>query len=101
MTDDRPENQPDSNERADPPDSTASAAGRPQQRKRRFTADTEITLSGELELDNIFLESMAETDVLDIEIDGELVTRCEIDPRVLRSAFFLYASMERTQHGWR
>lgn len=92
MTDDGPES---------PTDSTAHAAGRAQQQERRFTADTEITLSGELELDDVFVESMADTDVLDIEIDGDLVTRCEIDPRVLRSAFFLYASMERTQHDWR
>lgn len=101
MTDDELEDPSDSNGLENLSGSTTNAAGRAQQQKRRFTADTEITLSGELELDDVFVESMAETDVLDIEIDGDLVTSCKIDPRVLRSAFFLYASMERTRHDWR
>ncbi|RQH02318.1 hypothetical protein [Natrarchaeobius oligotrophus] len=82
---------------AQPPESASEDA------HKRITEETQIDISQPLDIDEMFLEAMADTDMLHFEYDedDDVITRCEIDPRVLRSAMFLYSSMERTPHDWR
>lgn len=70
--------------------------------KRAITPETEIRVTDPFELDEVFLSAVSESNLLDVEYgdDGE-IARFEIDPRVLRSVMFLYASQERTRHDWR
>lgn len=72
-------------------------------KNKQFTEDTRIVVTDPLEVDEVFLEAMADTDLMRIEYgeEGDIIENCEIDPRVLRSAMFLYSSMERTRHDWR
>lgn len=68
---------------------------------KRFSRETSIELLEEAEIDDTYLQTVEEHDLMRIEYDGDEVVECAIDPRVLRSALFLYASMERTRHDWR
>lgn len=69
---------------------------------RRFTEETQLRVTESFAVDEVFLASLEDEDVMTIEYgdDGD-IERCEIDPRILRSAMFLYSSMERTKHDWR
>jgi len=72
-------------------------------KKKRITGDTEIRVTDEFELDDVFLRTVEESNLMTAEYsdDGGTVERFEIDPRVLRSVMFLYSSQERTRHDWR
>lgn len=69
--------------------------------KKRFTPETSIGLLEESEIDDVYLQTVEEHDLMRVEYDGDEVVECTIDPRILRSALFLYSSMERTRHDWR
>lgn len=81
---------------------TADERSTPQS-KKRITEETQIRVTDSLDLDDVFLRTVEESNLMHAEYadDGETIERFEIDPRVLRSVMFLYSSQERTRHDWR
>lgn len=71
--------------------------------KKRITEETLICVTDPFELDDVFLRTVEESNLMHAEYaeDGETIERFEIDPRILRSVMFLYSSQERTRHDWR
>ena len=70
--------------------------------KRRITAETEIRVTDDFDLDDVFLETISSSNLMEVEFgaDGD-VDSFRIDPRVLRSVLALYSAQERTRHDWR
>lgn len=81
--------------------STDEPTARPA--KRRITPETAIRVTDAFDLDEIFLETVEESNLMHAEYaaDGETIDRLEVDPRVLRSVMTLYSAQERTRHEWR
>lgn len=77
---------------------------RPTERTtKRITGETQIRVTDPFDLDDVFLRTVEESNLMHAEYaeDGETIERFEIDPRILRSVMFLYSSQERTRHDWR
>ena len=70
--------------------------------KRTITAETEIRVTDDFDLDDVFLETISSSNLMEVEFgeNGD-VESFRIDPRVLRSVLALYSAQERTRHDWR
>ena len=67
-------------------------------REYTFTPETEITIP-DGSVQDVHLQDLSF--ILDMETDGEEVTRCEIDLEKLVQAMTVFSSMEQFEYDWR
>lgn len=64
-----------------------------------LASDTTFELANPLDIEKVHLEDLAF--VLDIEADGDDVTKCTLDLEELIHVMTLYSSVEQHRHQWR